>query len=133
MGLTSGSEGELAVSSLLTTSYQQAQLLVSPDGTLNLRYTGDVLSKTKDIFSPIPGGIPIPLLDTLNLVTLPVVNNVIIKKAILTNGNFSYFYSHNRTEDINLQIWIPEMTSNKTTLFFLFYSLQRYHGKREYR
>jgi hypothetical protein len=106
-------QGEIKVSDLIGKASSRATLQVLPDGILNLKYTGDVLQKTKkDIFFPIPGGIPIPMFDTANFVTLPIVNNVIIKKAILTNGNYYVQYSHNRAEPIKLRMWVPEMSLN---------------------
>lgn len=106
-------QGEIKVSDLIGKASSRASIQVLPDGILNLKYTGDVLQKTKkDIFFPIPGGIPIPMFDTVNLVTLPIVNNVIIKKAILSNGNYYVQYSHNRPESITLRMWVPEMSLN---------------------
>ncbi|MEO5583795.1 MAG: hypothetical protein ABIR66_13985 [Saprospiraceae bacterium] len=106
-------QGEIKVADLINQATTNATLQVLPDGLLNLRYTGDVLQKTKkDIFTPIPGGIPIPMLDTVNLVTLPVVNNVIIKKAILANGNYFIQFTHNRAEPVQLKMWVPEMKLN---------------------
>lgn len=110
-------QGEIRVDDLVKKASSASQLYIQPDGSLLLRYTGDILQKTKkEIFSPIPGGIPIPLFDTLNQVSLPIVNNFVIKKAILSNTNYYVAYSHNRMEPVQLQFWLPEMQLNNKPL-----------------
>lgn len=109
--------GEIRVDDLVKKASAASQLFIQPDGSLLLRYTGDILEKTKkEIFSPIPGGIPIPLFDTLNLVTLPIVNNFVIKKAILSNTNYYVAYSHSRMEPVQVEFWLPEMQLNNKPL-----------------
>lgn len=103
--------GEIKAVTLLENSVTLGEIRVGPDGTLAIHYSGEILQKTKkDIFLPIPGNLPIPMTDTLNEVTLPVVNNMIIRKAILGNGNYSFAYSHQQAEPVSLKLWIPEMT-----------------------
>lgn len=102
--------GEIKAMTLLENSVTLGEIRVGPDGTLSIHYSGEILQKTKkDIFLPLPGNLPIPMTDTLNEVTLPVVNNMIIRKAILGNGNYSFAYSHRQAEPVSLKLWIPEM------------------------
>ncbi len=110
-------QGQIKPSELILKVATEAQLLIQADGTLIIRYTGDVLQKTKkEIFTPLPGSFPIPMIDTNNQITLPVVNNVIIKKATLTNGNYFFNYAHNRQEAIRLELFVPEMKLNTNIL-----------------
>lgn len=103
--------GEINAITLLENSVTLGEIRIGPDGTLAIHYSGEILQKTKkDIFLPIPGNLPIPMTDTLNEVTLPVVNNMIIRKAILGIGNYSFAYSHRQAEPVSLKLWIPEMT-----------------------
>ena len=110
--------GNIKATNLVRQTASDAEILVQADGSIVLRYPGSTLTKTKkEIFVPVQsGGIPIPMTDTLTRVTLPVVGNVIIKKATLTNGNYWFSYSHSRTEDIKLQLFVPQMKSGNQIL-----------------
>ncbi len=113
--------GNIKATNLIRESTSDAELIISQDGSLTLKYTGEVLQLTKrDIFTPIPGGIPIPMLDTLVQITLPNVNNVIIKRSVLNQGNYMISYSHTRPENIKLQFWVPEMSVNNEPLLNIF-------------
>ncbi len=103
--------GNIKAINLAKQTASDAEVLVQPDGSILLRYPGNTLTKTKkEIFLPVQsGGIPIPMTDTSTRVTLPIVGNVIIKKAILANGNYWFSYSHNRAENILLQLFVPQM------------------------
>lgn len=103
--------GNINATNLVRQTASDAEILVQADGSILLRYLGSTLAKTKkEIFLPVQsGGIPIPMTDTSTRVTLPVVGNVIIKKATLSNGNYWFSYSHSRVEDIKLQLFVPQM------------------------
>lgn len=110
-------KGEIKAITLLENSVTLGEIRVSPDGTLSIHYSGEILQKTKkDIFLPIPGNLPIPMTDTLNEVTLPVVNNMIVRKAILGKGNYSFAYRHQQAEPVILKLWIPEMSYQGQTI-----------------
>ena len=49
-------------------------------------------------------------------VTLPIVNNFVIKKAILSNTNYYVAYSHSRMEPVQVEFWLPEMQLNNKPL-----------------
>ncbi|HNT21013.1 MAG TPA: hypothetical protein PKL70_11340 [Saprospiraceae bacterium] len=109
--------GEIKAMTLLENSVTLGEIRVSQDGTLAIHYTGEILQKTKkDIFQPLPGNLPIPMTDTLNEVTLPVVNNMIIRRAVLGKGNYSFAFGHQETEPVSLQLWIPEMVYQGQTV-----------------
>ncbi len=110
-------QGQVNPTSLILKAAADAQLLIQSDGSIIIRYTGEVLQKTKkEIFFPLLGGIPVPMFDTSTFITLPVVNNVAIKKAILASGNYSFSYAHNRAENIQLLLSVPEMKLNNKNL-----------------
>ncbi len=109
--------GQIDAQDLLNQSVTFGEIRVLNNGLLSIHYSGELLQKTKkDIFFPIPGILPIPLLDTFYEVTLPVVNNMIVHQAILANGNYWFSYSHQHAQDINLRIWVPEMSVNSHIL-----------------
>lgn len=105
--------GEIDASDLLNQSLTFGEIRVANDGLISIHYSGDLLQKTKrEIFFPIPGNLPIPMVDTFSSVTLPVVNNMIVHRAILANGNYWFSYSHQQSQPVNLSMWVPEMTIN---------------------
>ncbi len=110
-------KGEIKAITLLENSVTLGEIRVSPAGTLSIHYSGEILQKTKkDIFLPIPGNLPIPMTDTLNEVNLPVVNNMIVRKAILGKGNYSFAYRHQQADPVILKLWIPEMSYQGQTI-----------------
>lgn len=105
--------GRIEAEDLLNQSITLGEIRVQNDGLLSLHYSGELLQKTKrEIFFPIPGNLPVPMIDTFNEVTLPVVNNMIVHKAILANGNYWFSYSHHLSQPVDLRIWVPEMVLN---------------------
>ena len=109
--------GQIDAGDLLNQSVTFGEIRVLNNGLLSIHYSGELLQKTKkDIFFPIPGNLPFPLLDTFYQVTLPVVNNMTVRKAILANGNYWFSYSHQHARDIDLRIWVPEMSFNNQIL-----------------
>lgn len=106
--------GNIQVLNLVKQTATDAEVLVQSDGSILLRYKGNTLTKTKkEIFTPVQsGGLPVPMTDTITSVTLPIVGNVNIKKAILANGNYWFSYAHNRSENIKLDLFVPEMKKN---------------------
>ena len=76
--------GQIDAGDLLNQSVTFGEIRVLNNGLLSIHYSGELLQKTKkDIFFPIPGNLPIPLLDTFYQVTMSVVNNMRVRKAIL--------------------------------------------------
>ncbi len=84
-------------------------LIVNPDNTMTLIYTGDVVEKpAKDIFKFLETGI-VPLTDTVISYPLDAPNGVIIKEALLKSGTFQVIAFNSLPEPVTGYVLIPQM------------------------
>jgi hypothetical protein len=87
-------------------------LLIAPDGTMTLYYSGDVAQKpATDIFKSFTGGL-FPLADTVTVAPFDTIAGVTITEARLKKGRLgiSCFYSY-QAVPLTCRLTIPQMTT----------------------
>jgi len=95
-------------------------LLVNPDNTMTLYYTGDVAEKpASDIFQFLQFGF-IQLTDTVVTNPIQAPNGVTIREAILKSGNIIFAVTNKFSDTITGYFEIPEMTSGGVPFTYSF-------------
>jgi hypothetical protein len=91
-------------------------LLINPDNTMTLFYSGDVAKKpASEIFSDLAGLPGIPMTDTLLVAPFNTFNGVKITNAKLKKGRFAItlpFGYFSPSTPVSCTVRIPEMSSN---------------------
>lgn len=87
-------------------------LLVNPDNTMTLYYTGDVVEKpASDIFEDFTGGL-FPLTDTISNSPIDTIDGVTIFRADLTKGRIGMTIFNVTGETLTGKLRIPQMTKD---------------------
>ncbi len=95
-------------------------LLINPDNTMTLYYTGDVVEKpATDIFEDFAGGL-FPLLDTVSSSPIDTIEGVTIFRADLTQGNIGITIINGSPDTLTGKLRIPQMTKNGEVFMFPF-------------
>lgn len=88
---------------------EETELLILPDSSLLLRYSGDVLSQTaRDLFPDVPGGLPIGIRNENDTIPLPF-QRLILNKASLTGDTLAFGIVSNLEEDVRVVIRVPSL------------------------
>ena len=107
--------------------HEDISLITSQDGTYLIRVQGPTFRYEKvDLFQPFQLGFPIPIQDTNYQFSFPVINGVQVNKAVLKGGNLFFTFSSDLTEDIDVTVFIPQL-SNDNVPFQEHFSLE-YNG-----
>lgn len=105
---------------VLNDSLSNDTLVINPDGTMTLFYTGDVAEKkATDVFSFFKPGI-IPLVDSVTVQTLPFPEGVTLQKASLNAGNLGFILTNQFNETLTGRFEVPQLTKNGQVLTFPF-------------
>ncbi len=95
-------------------------LLVNPDNTMTLYYTGDVVEKpATDIFADFAGGI-FPLSDTISNSPIDTIEGVTIYRADLTKGRIGMTIFNVSSDTLTGTLRIPQMTKNGQVFVYPF-------------
>jgi hypothetical protein len=95
---------------ILNDSLSSDTLLVNPDNTMTLIYTGDVAEKpATDIFKFLSTGI-LPVQDTLYYAPFQAPAGVSITKAVLNGGTLKLLVANPQPKAITGNFYIPQMT-----------------------
>ena len=97
---------------------EDTELIIKPDSSLSLFYSGDVLMQgAKDIFPPIFGFIPVAVVKEVDTIALPVQRLDLIQ-ANLTGDSLIVAARSNLTEDVFVHVEIPSFTRNGEVVSF---------------
>lgn len=95
-------------------------LLVNPDNTMTLYYTGDVAEKpATDIFADFAGGV-FPLTDWVSNSPIDTIDGVTIYQADLTKGQIAFTIFNVTSDTLTGTVHIPQMTKNGEVFVFPF-------------
>ena len=84
-------------------------IVVNPDGTMTLYYTGDVAEKpASDIFLDLTGGI-FPLTDTISESPVDTIDGVTVYQANLSNGKIIISVINTSADTLTCKLRIPQM------------------------
>lgn len=98
------------------------------EGLLHLIYRGDFTQRSSaDVFASIPQ-FPILVTDTFYTLPYPVPNGMILDFVRLKSASITYFCESPFTEDVTLEIELPEVTDPVTGETFKYYSTIPYLG-----
>ncbi|MEZ4967727.1 MAG: hypothetical protein R2791_20970 [Saprospiraceae bacterium] len=98
-------------------------LLVNPDNSMTLFYTGDVVEKpATDIFEDFAGGL-FPLTDTVSSSPIDTIEGVTIFRADLTSGRFGISIFNVTTDTLTGTLRIPQMTKDGEVFVYPFVAL----------
>ncbi len=101
---------------VLNDSLSNDTLVVHPDGTMTLFYTGNVAEKkATDIFTFFQNGI-IPLLDSVTVNVLPLPVGVTFSKAQLNAGTLGFILTNQYTDTLTGRFEVPQLTKNGQVL-----------------
>ncbi len=105
---------------VLNDSLSNDTLVVNPDGTMTLFYTGDVAEKkATDIFTFFQNGF-FPLTDSITTTVLQLPIGVTIKRADLNSGTLGFILTNQFGETLNGRFEVPQLTKNGEILTFPF-------------
>lgn len=95
-------------------------IVVAPDGTMTLYYTGDVVQKpATDLFKSFTGGF-FPLLDTIGASPIDTLEGVTIYRADLKKGRIQLTAIYSGTDTLTCKLRIPQMSKNGTMFTYNF-------------
>lgn len=98
-------------------------LLVNPDNTMTLYYSGDVVKKpATDIFEDFAGGV-FPLTDTISNSPIDTIEGVTIYRADLTKGRIGMTIFNVSADTLTGTLRIPQMTKNGEVFVYPFVAL----------
>ena len=98
-------------------------LLVNPDNSMTLYYTGDVVEKpATDIFEDFAGGV-FPLTDTISNSPIDTIDGVTIYRADLTKGRIGMSIFNVSSDTLTGTLRIPQMTKNGVEFVYPFVAL----------
>ncbi len=87
-------------------------IVVNPDNTMTLYYSGDVAQKpATDIFADFAGG-SFPLIDTISSSPIDTLDGVTIYRADLSKGTIVITAINNSLDTLTCKLRIPQMTKN---------------------
>jgi hypothetical protein len=91
---------------------EDTDLVIYPDSSMSLFYSGDVLMQTAgDIFPDIPGGLPIDVRNKRDTIPLPF-QRLLLLQANLTGDSLAFLISSPLEEDVDVTIRVPSLTRN---------------------
>jgi hypothetical protein len=97
---------------VLNDSLKNDALILNPDQTMTLYYTGDVAKKpATDIFKFFDGGY-FPLTGPVTTNPVPAPNGVVIYEADLKSGQIGFTIANSYPDTVRGTITIPQMTKN---------------------
>lgn len=97
----------------LLSSSDNLSILVDNNGAITLIYKSELLEQSINEILPAissVGEIPIP--DTTSQFTLSTGTNLMVNKAIFKGDEMRFRYTSNLTEDVRIQMRIPELTKD---------------------
>jgi hypothetical protein len=95
-------------------------IVVNPDGTMTLYYTGDVAEKpASDIFSDLAGG-SFPLPDTVSTSPIDAPDGVTVYRADLSKGSIEVYVINILPDTLNCTLRIPQMSKNGEVFVYPF-------------
>ncbi len=97
---------------ILNDSLSGDTIVVNPDNTMTLYYSGDVAEKpASDIFNFFQTGL-VPVADTLYKAPLSAPDSVTIRRADLSGGKMNVVINNPFPEQLTGTFYIPQMTKN---------------------
>lgn len=97
---------------ILNDSLSGDTILVNPDGTMTLIYSGDLVSKPAlDLFSFFPDTL-IPLPDTLSELDFDAPNSIRVDRVDFTGGSIGLVAYNGTSGKVDLTMSLPGMTKN---------------------
>ncbi len=97
---------------VLNDSLSTDTLIVNPDGTMTLFYTGDVAEKkATDIFTFFQPAI-YPLSDSITMMPLQFPEGVGLKEAQLSAGTLGFIFTNHFPETLTGRFEVPQLTKN---------------------
>ena len=101
--------GRLSIEDLIKRGADSSALSIDSEGNMIFHYSGDIVSRmSNEVFATIPT-IPALITDTLFSVPIKLQNNIKLKKATLTDGTVFFTYKSYHTQDVTVEITIPEL------------------------
>ncbi len=101
---------ELTIPSISEASEIDGNIEINSDGTVVVKYIGDIIRKSgSEIFPPIPGIFDIPLTDTISKVPLPLTGDDDVHQAIIGNTNIQFKFKKEVTGQVNILVTIPQL------------------------
>lgn len=95
---------------------EDTDLIIHPDSTLTLLYSGDVLTQTAgDIFPDIPGGLPIDVTKNKDSIPLPF-QRLELLEATLTGDTLLFAIFSSLEEDVAVKITVTSLIDNGAPL-----------------
>lgn len=87
-------------------------LIINPDSSLLLKYSGDVLSQTAgELFPDVPGGLPFDIRNKQDTIPLPFMR-LILNKASLTGDTLAFAIVSDLEEDVRVRVRVPSLLKN---------------------
>jgi hypothetical protein len=97
---------------------QETELVIHPDSSLSLNYSGDVLMKSAtDFFPPIFGFIPVAVQKKSDTIKLPIQRLNLIK-AFLAGDSLIVAVRSNLQEDVDVRVEISSLTRDGVPVAF---------------
>jgi hypothetical protein len=88
-------------------------VLISPDGTLTIRYTSELFSENiEELLPSIPSIGEVPIIDTLSFFPVSASENFVITNAIFKGDEMRFRYTHDKDEVLQINMQIPELKRN---------------------
>lgn len=89
-------------------------LIINPDKTITLIYSGDVTETKATVISEdfLSGTLPFVVLDSVYPLTINTGNNLFIRQADLTEGTVSMGFTNSFSETVTGELVIPTLTKN---------------------
>lgn len=100
------------------TETEDTELIIYPDNSMSLIYSGDVLMQmADDILPPLPGNLPFQVTQKMDTVTL-LFQRLDIRKASLTGDKLTIGAASNHPGDVNVHVDFLSLTKDGDTLTF---------------
>ena len=97
---------------LLDAGSDSAEIILHPNGDVCLLYSGQVYEGNSDeVFQVVPGGLPFPVLDSVDIVKLPF-DKMIIRRMFLKGDSIYFLFNSDLQEDVDVSLTIPKLKKN---------------------
>ena len=103
-------QAEVTLDEILMNVQEDTEMIIDPDGTIRLRYKGDVLGRSsQDIFDIVAALVPISVIDTIVHETYDIPGSIDIDFINLSVGQASVAFKSPHEEDVQMTLYIPQL------------------------
>jgi hypothetical protein len=102
---------QLSIPAINDVSDFNGNIEVLGDGTIQVNYRGNVVEQNStQIFAPIPGIFDLPIIDTIQTITLPSNARDQIEVAIIGNTNIDFTFGIDARDLVEVEVTLPDLT-----------------------